>query len=151
MWCHFKRCVSTYCFMIFTHSHIDHGNGLLSLRIYHAIEKDAGLYSCRIFVDGMAECVCLTSTELQISPRARRADSSRQEVCFLKTPLPVIADIEETVTFCARVHPANAISRWFLCGHEIDENDSDQFSVRIRFPPSLCFDRTKHRLQFVSI
>lgn len=109
-------------------SYIDHGNGLLCLRIYNAINSNEGVYSCHIYAAENTESVCFTSTKLQVVPKER---NNKYEISFLKTPLPVIADIDETVTFCARVYPTNAPTKWFLCGHEIDQNDSDQFSVSI--------------------
>lgn len=104
----------------------------MCLRLFDAFDLDSGLYTCHITTsDG---CECSTSTNLYIERQSVVADCSGLAV--IKSPLPVLADCYDKVTFCARVYPPDAQVTWYVCGHQVNENaadtvddDSSEFTV----------------------
>ncbi|XP_075167097.1 stretchin-Mlck isoform X1 [Haematobia irritans] len=110
-------------------SYIDHGNGLLCLRIYDAFDLDSGLYTCLLTTNNGSQCS--TSTSLNIERHSSMVDASGLEL--LKSPLPVLltltADGNETysskATFCCRVYPSDAQVTWYVCGQAVNDDDDD--------------------------
>lgn len=127
-------------------SYIDHGNGLLCLRLFDAFDLDSGLYTCHITSqDGVQ---CFTSTSLNIERRGEQSSMAEiDSLTILKSPLPVlVTDTTTRATFCARVYPSDARVTWYVCGQPVNENpndddgdDSCQFTVSFFFYVPVCF------------
>lgn len=95
---------------------IDHGDGLLALRVTKPFSTDSGIYTCIIASE--YGC-CTTSCEINISPAY---EIIRESIpTFIKVPVPVVAMHGSIVSFCAIVSPATAKAKWFICGREITE------------------------------
>uniref|UniRef100_T1P7Q7 Myosin light chain kinase, smooth muscle n=1 Tax=Musca domestica TaxID=7370 RepID=T1P7Q7_MUSDO len=106
-------------------NYIDHGNGLLCLRLFDAFDLDSGLYTCHITSqDGVQ---CSTSTSLNIERRAEQSSMAEiDSLTILKSPLPVlVTDTTTRATFCARVYPSDARVTWYVCGQPVNENPND--------------------------
>uniref|UniRef100_A0A1I8NUE4 Muscle M-line assembly protein unc-89 n=1 Tax=Stomoxys calcitrans TaxID=35570 RepID=A0A1I8NUE4_STOCA len=108
-------------------SYIDHGNGLLCLRIFDAFDLDSGLYTCHLTTNN-GECECYTSTNLNIE-RHSEANASCSGLELIKSPLPVLLLTDDDAysttskaTFCCRVYPSDAQVTWYVCGHVVNEN-----------------------------
>lgn len=103
-----------------SHRYIDHGNGLLTLRIMDTFDLDAGYYECVVRnVEGQ---IIKTHCELVVED----VDCCYIEptVCFLKKPLPLIAFPEDIAVFCAKVHPPNIRTKWMVNGRAIQVESS---------------------------
>lgn len=103
--------------------YIDHGDGVLTLRIYDPFVFDSGYYSCTVSSKyGECETKCAVDIEesednlLDILPE------------FLKHPLPSVALPGSIVSFCTRVTPIDSQIHWSVCGREIN-SESKGFSV----------------------
>lgn len=111
-------------------SHIDHGNGVLCLRIHDAFDIDSGVYAC--VVTTASGFTCSTKGELSVLEEVTGSNDG-ESVVLLKSPLPVIAMYSAPATFCAKVHPRDADVNWFVCGRSVsdavDSGDSHEFTV----------------------
>lgn len=107
-----KLCLS-YDFIF---RYIDHGNGLICLRILDPFIGDSGEYSCCVVTD---HGTCATSTKVTISDAMH--EPFRMPV-FEKHPVPIAANYGAVVSFCAKVLPLDAQVKWSICGREVAEN-----------------------------
>uniref|UniRef100_A0A1A9UZC2 Myosin light chain kinase, smooth muscle n=1 Tax=Glossina austeni TaxID=7395 RepID=A0A1A9UZC2_GLOAU len=105
-------------------NYIDHGNGVLCLRIYDALDIDSGIYTCDIITSEGYKCSTCTALHIETV----NTISSPNDLMVLKSPLPVLARIDDNVTFCARVYPATATVTWFVGGHRIEDDGADEFT-----------------------
>lgn len=96
---------------------IDHGDGLIALRILNPTVKDSGCFTCMVASE--YGC-CSTSCEIIIKQAAEIARDIIPE--FIEEPFPVTAMHGSVVSFCARVSPIAAKVKWFICGREITES-----------------------------
>lgn len=96
---------------------IDHGDGLIALRVLNPLAIDSGFYTCMVASE--YGC-CSTSCEVII----REAEEVVRETipAFIDEPVPVVAMHGSVVSFCGRVSPAAAKVKWFVCGREITES-----------------------------
>lgn len=104
-------------------TYIDHGDGLLTLRIHDPFCLDTGAFKC---VVKTASSSCQTETKLEVSeittvPR-NDDDSKEEELQFVKTPLPVVALQGSVVSFAAKVWPVEARVSWSICGRQVNES-----------------------------
>ncbi|XP_030387653.1 muscle M-line assembly protein unc-89 isoform X2 [Scaptodrosophila lebanonensis] len=100
-------------------NYIDHGNGLICLRINDAFDIDSGIYSCQVYT-ASDTCDCSTSGELCIQERDLvRGDESIQ---LLKTPLPVVCAAGSEALFYGRIYPCEAEAQWYLNGKLIEDD-----------------------------
>lgn len=98
-------------------SFIDHGDGLITLRLLEPLAIDSGIYTC--IVTSEYGC-CTTSNEVAI---VEEPDPVREIVPeFVKELVPAVAMHGSVVSFCARVTPVTSKVKWFICGREINEN-----------------------------
>lgn len=103
-------------------TYIDHGDGLLALRIQDPFCLDTGAFSC---VVKTASSSCQTETQLEvteITTVCRNEDDSKEQLQFEKTPLPVVALQGSVVSFAAKVWPLEAMVNWSICGREVNES-----------------------------
>lgn len=99
------------------HSFIDHGDGLVSLRVHEPLAIDSGIYTC--VVTSEYGC-CTTSNEVTIVEDSNCVREIVPE--FIKELVPAVAMHGSLVSFCARVTPVTSKVKWFICGREINEN-----------------------------
>ncbi|XP_014087258.3 myosin light chain kinase, smooth muscle isoform X2 [Bactrocera oleae] len=98
---------------------IDHGNGVLCLRINDVFDLDSGEYTCEVRT--ASGLTCSTACRLTVDGGAESAP------ILLKSPLPVLTNVNaDEVVFCARVHPPEASVRWFVAGREIVSDISEK-------------------------
>lgn len=116
---YFLYCFGMFCFHENSyHSRfIDHGDGLIALRILNPLAKNSGSYTCMIASD--FGC-CTTSCEITIKEQKELLRETIPN--FMIKPLPVVAMHGSVVSFCARVEPIEAKVKWFICGREVTEN-----------------------------
>lgn len=104
-------------------SYNDHGDGLLALRICDPFDMDAGEYVCRVRT--ASGQTCETSGRLTVEECARRGVATEEDdesaLCFVKSPVPVMAVQGAVVTFCAKVWPVRAHVGWSICGREVND------------------------------
>lgn len=103
--------------VFFVFRFIDHGDGLVVLRVIEPLAIDSGLYSCVIASE--YGC-CVTSTEVTIDPVDETQCEKAPE--FIKELVPVVAMHGSVIAFCARVSPPTSHFKWTICGREINEN-----------------------------
>lgn len=101
-----------------THSMIDHGDGLLALRIANPVSQDSGSYTCNI----ASEYGCCTTTCEIIINNATCKLSQESMPTFIEEPLPVVTTHGTSLSFHVRTSPDSAITKWFICGREITES-----------------------------
>ncbi|XP_039287324.1 LOW QUALITY PROTEIN: muscle M-line assembly protein unc-89 [Nilaparvata lugens] len=83
--------------------YVDYGDGRFGLRIADAFPADAGHYSCEAFnKHGDA----ITYGHLQVTEQCESTDSTKKQLYFSKTPIPLEAEPGQSACFCARVHSA---------------------------------------------
>lgn len=106
--------------------YIDHGDGLLALRIADPFVFDSGEYTCRVRWTDNAALVAETSGTLEVSEcndsGASELLDEHSRVQFAKKPLPVMAFHGAVVTFCAKVWPVQATVQWAICGRAVGES-----------------------------
>lgn len=102
--------------------YIDHGDGLLTLRIADPFVLDAGEFVCHVRTDSGLECE--TSGHLAVEECAGGANDDDEEngLQFVKRPVPVMAFHGAVVTFCAKVWPLEAQVVWTICGRDVNES-----------------------------
>lgn len=101
----------------FVYRMIDHGDGLLALRITNPIYTDSSIYTCVI----ASEYGCCT-TSCEVNIRAAH-DMIREPIpTFIIETEPAVAMVGSNVSFCSKFAPISARSKWFVCGREINEN-----------------------------
>ncbi|XP_036332534.1 muscle M-line assembly protein unc-89-like [Rhagoletis pomonella] len=115
---------------------IDHGNGILCLRINDAFDLDTGEYACEVRT--AAGLTCSTACQLNITDaEEERLSALAQHECqptLLKSPLPLLTTVGAAeVAFCARVYPPEANVQWFVGGREIVEENEDEASEHESF------------------
>lgn len=96
---------------------IDHGDGLIALRVMKAMVSGCHLFTCMVASE--YGC-CSTSCEVSIQPSVDVAAEMIPK--FIEEPVPVVAMHGSVVSFCARVDPIVSKIKWFICGREITEN-----------------------------
>ncbi|XP_037942022.1 myosin light chain kinase, smooth muscle-like, partial [Teleopsis dalmanni] len=107
-------------------NYIDHGNGILCLRIHDAFDLDSGIYACKITtIDGYS---CCTSGQLTVFESV--ADDTP---ILLKTPLPAIAYLGSKASFCAKIHSSGkqrlpVEANWYVCGRKVTVADSPELT-----------------------
>lgn len=96
---------------------IDHGDGLIALRVLNPLAVDSGFYTCMVASE--YGC-CSTSCEVII----KEAKEVVREIIptFIEEPVPVVAMLGSVVSFCTRVAPVASKVKWFVCGREITES-----------------------------
>lgn len=102
-------------------TYIDHGEGLLALRIHDPFCLDTGAFSCVIRTTNSS---CQTDTQLEvteITTVGKIDDDSKDRLEFVKLPLPVVALQGSVVSFAANVLPLDAIVSWSISGREVNE------------------------------
>ncbi|XP_055839411.1 myosin light chain kinase, smooth muscle-like isoform X1 [Episyrphus balteatus] len=109
--------------------YIDHGNGIICLRIQDTFDLDTGLYKCTVT---STYGTCSTRCELQVDDRHPAAvshdDVDRSGLAILKNPLPVLGMEGMITSFCAKVYPPNSQTSWTICGRDVTI-DSRNFSL----------------------
>ncbi|XP_054090488.1 myosin light chain kinase, smooth muscle isoform X8 [Zeugodacus cucurbitae] len=111
---------------------IDHGNGILSLRINDAFDLDSGEYACDVRTASGLNCstACLLSVDESDDEGESVLLQPHGQPILLKSPLPVLTNAgADEVTFCARVHPPEARVQWFVGGREIVADNADEENV----------------------
>lgn len=102
--------------------YIDHGNGVLTLRIQDPFAgMDCGDYKCIITsTNGECQSHCNVDVEETYECVAEMMPE------FIKKPLPLIAmESNAVVSFCTRVSPVDSEVVWSICGREITNNVKD--------------------------
>lgn len=96
---------------------IDHGDGLIALRVLNPLAIDSGFYTCMVASE--YGC-CSTSCEVTIK---EAKEVVRETIpTFIDEPVPVVAMHGSVVSFCGRVSPISSKVKWFVCGREITES-----------------------------
>lgn len=98
-------------------SFLDHGEGLIALRVFDPLSVDSGIYTCMIASE--YGC-CVTSAEITIEDLEEELSIVAPE--FIKSPYPTVAMCGSSTAYCARVSPVTSKTKWFVCGREITEN-----------------------------
>lgn len=109
--------------------YIDHGNGLLTLRIRDPFIFDSGRYSC-IITTVVGDCMSECEVEIEELCDANIYDLIPE---FVKAPLPAITLLGGSASFCTRITPVDSDVVWSICGREIKE-DTKQYKVSLFFP-----------------
>lgn len=119
---------------------IDHGDGLIALRVLNPLANDSGFYTCMVASE--YGC-CSTSCEVII----KEAEEVVRETipAFIDEPVPVAAMHGSVVSFCARVSPVAAKVKWFICGREITESSRGTIVSQ-----HTCFASLGIPLQFIA-
>uniref|UniRef100_A0A1A9WZ01 Uncharacterized protein n=1 Tax=Glossina brevipalpis TaxID=37001 RepID=A0A1A9WZ01_9MUSC len=86
-------------------------------------------YASRIFLISILESISATCTVLCIE--SVNALSTSNDLMILKSPLPVLARIDDNVTFCEKVYPTNVAATWFVRGYRTEEDKSDEFTISL--------------------
>lgn len=100
------------------HRYIDHGEGMISLRILDPFVFDSGRYTCIVRSDYGK---CETSCDVVISEVSEQ-DEFEMKPVFIKSPQTVVAAYGTVVSFCARVSPVHAKVQWSVCGRALTED-----------------------------
>uniref|UniRef100_A0A0K8UDN7 Myosin light chain kinase, smooth muscle n=4 Tax=Bactrocera latifrons TaxID=174628 RepID=A0A0K8UDN7_BACLA len=101
---------------------IDHGNGVLCLRINDVFDLDSGKYTCEVRT--ASGLTCSTTCQLSVDEIADVVESAP---ILLKSPLAVLTNAgADEVVFCAHVHPPEASVQWFVAGREIVSDYVDE-------------------------
>lgn len=99
--------------------YIDHGDGLLALRINDPFVFDTGRYTC---VVQTLHGKCHTSGMVTVSEIiAGNRNDDKLTPTFVKHPVPVVAVLNSTASFCARILPASTEVTWSVCGRSVTE------------------------------
>lgn len=99
--------------------YIDHGKGLLTLRIIQPTIKDSGRYMCKVTsVAGS----CLTSSVVRIVPNSQNQCGKRAPM-ILMAPDDVTASTGSVVSFTVRVTDEVSDLKWLICGREVTNSD----------------------------
>lgn len=98
--------------------YIDHGDGLISLRITDPFVFDSGRYTCVVRSDYGK---CETSCNVIVTEVSEQEELDLRPV-FIKSPQPVVAAYGAVVSFCARVTPVHATVKWSICGRSLTED-----------------------------
>lgn len=107
------------------HRFIDHGNGVLTLRIQDPFVFDSGRYTC--IVDTIAGS-CIAQCDVDIEESYDNLFDVIPQ--FIKVPLPSVALHGRSVSFCTRITPVDSDVIWSVCGREITDSMKD-FTVSI--------------------
>lgn len=111
---------------------IDHGDGLIALRVLNPLAIDSGFYTCMVASE--YGC-CSTACEILIK---EAVEVMRETIpTLIDEPVPVVAMHGSVVSFCARVSPISSKVKWFVCGREITESSrgtivSKSYLIRFR-------------------
>lgn len=116
----------------FSRRFIDHGNGMLTLRIQDPFVFDSGRYSCTI-ITSVGDCT--TWCDVEIEDTYENLFDEIPE--FIKLPLPTVALHGSTASFCTRVTPVDSEVVWSVCGCEIT-NDRKGFAVSFNMSISIA-------------
>ncbi|CRL00790.1 CLUMA_CG014043, isoform B [Clunio marinus] len=100
--------------------YIDHGKGVLTLRITDPFIFDSGNYSCTVTTPYGD---CTTSCDIEIEEPFDNISHIIPE--FVKAPLPTVAFPGNSASFCARVSPVDSIVQWSVSGVDITDDDKD--------------------------
>lgn len=100
------------------HRYIDHGDGLIALRILDPFVYDSGRYTCTVRSDYGK---CETSCDVSIYEVSEQEEFETKPV-FIKSPQTVAAAHGTVVSFCARVSPVYAKVKWSICGRSVAED-----------------------------
>ncbi|XP_068144679.1 muscle M-line assembly protein unc-89 isoform X5 [Drosophila tropicalis] len=110
-------------------NYIDHGNGLLALRINDAFDIDSGCYTCQVFSQSASGgsdvdcgCDCSSGGELCVLERDLTDSDAEESIQVLKSPLPVVCGAGGEAVYYARVYPCQAEAEWFLNGKLIEDD-----------------------------
>lgn len=109
---------------------MDHGGGLIVLRIIDPFVFDSGTYTCVVrsaFGTCNSRCTVVISEMVDV----RHEDDTMP--VFLKQPVPVVALHGSVVSFCAKVWPAHTQVKWSICEREMKETTRG-ILVRIDWP-----------------
>lgn len=106
--------------------YIDHGEGVIALRILDPFVYDSGRYTCTVRSDYGK---CETSCNVSIYEVLERDEFETKPV-FIKPPQMVVAAYGTVVSFCARVSPVHAKVKWSVCGRVLTE---DTRGILVRF------------------
>ncbi|RZF42786.1 hypothetical protein LSTR_LSTR015510, partial [Laodelphax striatellus] len=108
--------------------YVDYGDGRFGLRIADAFPADAGLYSCEAFnKHGDA----ITYGRLEVTEHCESSDSTKKQLYFTKTPIPLEAEPGQSACFCARVHTpphTDVHIDWSVAGQPASQQP-DRFKV----------------------
>lgn len=116
-----------YCMFMTAYSYlsnlryIDHGDGLLALRIIDPFVFDTGRYTCLVHT---SQGKCQTSGMVTVTEviTGNRNDVNLATI-FVKHPVPVVAIENSTASFCARVMPVTAEVTWSVCGRRVTDGN----------------------------
>ncbi|GAB0100344.1 muscle M-line assembly protein unc-89 [Sergentomyia squamirostris] len=110
--------------------YIDHGNGLLALRIEDPFVPDSGMYRC-VITSSMGECETSCSLIVTEDNDESSSASTEQQLKphFVKPPLPVVSHPGTEVAFSVRVSPPQSRISWYLNGREIGRHPSAHFQI----------------------
>uniref|UniRef100_A0A1B0CWT0 Muscle M-line assembly protein unc-89 n=1 Tax=Lutzomyia longipalpis TaxID=7200 RepID=A0A1B0CWT0_LUTLO len=108
--------------------YIDHGDGLLVLRIEDPFVQDSGVYRCVITSSGGK---CETSCPVFVTESVDESSDSPEMLKphFSKPPLPVVSHPGAEVAFSARISPPQSRISWYLNGREIGQDPSAHFQI----------------------
>lgn len=108
--------------------YIDHGDGLLVLRIKDPFVLDSGVYRC-VVTSSVGKCE--TSCPVIVTELDESSSASEQQLKphFSKPPLPVVSHPGAEVAFSARISPPQSRISWYLNGREIGQDPSAHFQV----------------------
>ncbi|XP_058057771.1 myosin light chain kinase, smooth muscle-like [Anopheles bellator] len=122
-------------------AYIDHGNGMLGLRLKDPFLDDAGLYECTIeTATQQLTATCYLDVLEQEQPSSESAtengsidlpDTAAAAADFVRYPLSQIAVEGDNVEYCACVHPPDAPLRWYVRGAEVTSGTKG-FSIESR-------------------
>ncbi|KAL7039652.1 hypothetical protein ACKWTF_000058 [Chironomus riparius] len=101
--------------------YIDHGNGILTLRIQDPFVFDSGKYSC-VITTLSGECTSECDVEIEELYEINVLDVIPE---FIKAPLPFISLPGCLASFCARITPVDSEVIWSVCGCEINDDMKD--------------------------
>lgn len=99
--------------------YLDHGRGLIGLRIMNPTVTDSGKYTCKVITNCGS---CTTSNSVKIS-RSRIGKNDDGSVLILAKPEDVLATSDSAVSFACQVSDADVNVKWFICGREVTRND----------------------------
>lgn len=103
--------------------YIDHGRGVISLRIVDPFVLDSGTYECIIASAGVT---CRTQSRVKIMETDCVSKSIPQIMMY---PQSYVAEQGSVVIICAHIVPLNCEIKWKVCGIVI-EKDSDNVQMK---------------------
>lgn len=109
--------------------YIDHGNGVIGLRLADPFVFDGGMYKC-VVTNALNDFSVHSICELEVNEPKTYCENSVNIIRpdFLKKPLPVVTRKGSDVSFSCRVSPPGTRVVWMMNGREITD-DSTGFSV----------------------